>query len=328
MSHLVIHAGQHKTGTTSVQHRLARNRATLARHGVIYPPTPGTAGHHVMAGTGSGLPQICFEAGGRDELWQSLLDRHANSDDVVLLSSEDFSISLRDGSDERTSLGGFVKKFDRVTVVLVLRQPFEYIQSTFIMKSAAARALTCAGFFKGAFSPTSSIFYGPELLSEQKRMLPGAELVCASYEPLAAQPDGVLDFVLSATKSELSSKDLPEGKQDWHNRSGLPLPTYMAHCIADSPHLVDDALIDFAQEALEAHYGRFSGTTCYTRAELANYAPALQKWRDELRAELGPDTLVAPFKMPDYEDFLHREDLTPGAWVEVCRVLNRVRQLQ
>ena len=46
---LVLHIGQHKTGTTSLQRTLSLNRAGLARRGVIYPRLPGWRdAHHAL----------------------------------------------------------------------------------------------------------------------------------------------------------------------------------------------------------------------------------------------------------------------------------------
>ena len=42
---IVLHLGAGKTGTSSLQYRLAANRNVLAAHGTLYPRTPGGARH-------------------------------------------------------------------------------------------------------------------------------------------------------------------------------------------------------------------------------------------------------------------------------------------
>ncbi len=46
----ILHIGRHKTGTSSLQHFLARNREALKeRHGLVYPPSVFGPGHHHLA---------------------------------------------------------------------------------------------------------------------------------------------------------------------------------------------------------------------------------------------------------------------------------------
>lgn len=46
MAKLFIHAGTHKTGTTSIQRFLRDNRTNLEKHHIIYPIFDHEAGHH------------------------------------------------------------------------------------------------------------------------------------------------------------------------------------------------------------------------------------------------------------------------------------------
>jgi len=45
----IIHIGAEKTGTTTIQHFLHRNRDLLATHGMFYPRTPGLVNHRALA---------------------------------------------------------------------------------------------------------------------------------------------------------------------------------------------------------------------------------------------------------------------------------------
>jgi len=80
-----IHAGIHKTGSTAIQHRLARLAPDLAEHGVAVPNFGSRGnGHHVLAGFAT-EPETC------DRAWAKLARRVRTSPaDRVLLSSEHF----------------------------------------------------------------------------------------------------------------------------------------------------------------------------------------------------------------------------------------------
>jgi len=91
---LILHAGTHKTGTTSIQKVLSDNRSWLRHHGLIYPDGDGVyspkaplKAHHVFAraftGTSAGgyAQAVQFLEGARTQLERPR--------DVILLSTED-----------------------------------------------------------------------------------------------------------------------------------------------------------------------------------------------------------------------------------------------
>ena len=80
---LVIHAGIHRTGTTSLQRFLAANRAALAGRGVAYP---GRGGEQPPA---AGLGHHPRRAGPDDVL---ALAAEAAAARLLVLSGEDFSV--------------------------------------------------------------------------------------------------------------------------------------------------------------------------------------------------------------------------------------------
>ena len=49
MSEILIHAGTHKTGTTTIQDTLRHNRARLKAARLVYPAIGRAAGHHLLA---------------------------------------------------------------------------------------------------------------------------------------------------------------------------------------------------------------------------------------------------------------------------------------
>ncbi|MGH6876239.1 MAG: hypothetical protein ACREHV_02550, partial [Rhizomicrobium sp.] len=49
LSRCWLHIGTGKTGTTSIQHHLARNRRALLAQGYLYAMAPGSGNHHALS---------------------------------------------------------------------------------------------------------------------------------------------------------------------------------------------------------------------------------------------------------------------------------------
>jgi hypothetical protein len=109
---LVIHAGIHRTGTTSLQRTLAKNRAALLGQGVAYP---GEAPNH----QGLAWELVRGQSGAREVL--ALVE--AAGAPRVVLSGEDFAIHENLGW-----LGGVAKRLD-VRVVIYLRRQDHWLNS-------------------------------------------------------------------------------------------------------------------------------------------------------------------------------------------------------
>ena len=94
---IIVHAGPHRTATTSIQSVLAASRLDLVKHGIWYPE--GSA-HHVLAWkvlerdlSALGATEDTRTAG---EVLNSWIAEARNNDcETILLSSEDFAV-LRD----------------------------------------------------------------------------------------------------------------------------------------------------------------------------------------------------------------------------------------
>lgn len=121
---LIIHAGTYKTGTTSLQHFLFTNRATLAAGGLYRPSTgavdePANWGHHLLVQELNTKPPRV--------IWRQLREECEGKDKVVI-SSELFS-NLR-----RSSKFAPVRKmFEgwRKSIVVYLRRQDHYLESLY-----------------------------------------------------------------------------------------------------------------------------------------------------------------------------------------------------
>ncbi len=119
---LLLHFGTHKTGTSSFQRFLFKNKDQLRRQGLYYPPTPKPMGkprqaHHQVAG-------IAME--GRNDRprlralrkYFEAVHTEANPGEVILMSSEQFWRGLaQDKSfpDNWTARAGFLKRLHQLT---------------------------------------------------------------------------------------------------------------------------------------------------------------------------------------------------------------------
>ncbi len=87
MMKLLVHAGIHRTGTTSLQGFLADNRAALAKHGILYP---GEARNH---------QQLCWALHRGDAGANTVRDLTVELPDarMMVLSAEDFCAHRKTG---------------------------------------------------------------------------------------------------------------------------------------------------------------------------------------------------------------------------------------
>ena len=143
MRQAIIHIGTTKTGTTSIQRVLGRNRAILPEQGVCYPSTPGVTEHvklHVMlfkrrldARGLKGRNEPRRGALGLDE-FPSLFEQEMRSLPAavkrVIFSEERLSI-LR-ARDEIQALKDFLAPyFDDFKIVVYLRSQDSYLASRY-----------------------------------------------------------------------------------------------------------------------------------------------------------------------------------------------------
>lgn len=94
---VVLHIGQPKTGTTSLQNLLAENRTWLAQHGVEFPDMDGRSAHHraaadlqVLGGYFASMQDDVMEDKREQfaDAWAALLAAVARAEGRVVISSE------------------------------------------------------------------------------------------------------------------------------------------------------------------------------------------------------------------------------------------------
>jgi hypothetical protein len=127
----VVHIGTHKTGTTSLQMALSRHSASLQRHNYLYPRTgrpPGAAdGHHNIAWELSGDRRFRPEYGAVADLLAEVRD----SDQDVILSSEDFECSVLDPCGFEAFVRLLRANHFAIRVIVYLRNQVDYAESLY-----------------------------------------------------------------------------------------------------------------------------------------------------------------------------------------------------
>lgn len=122
---LIIHAGIHKTGTTSLQIALAENPAWLAARHSRFPLAgrkwnPG--GHHNLAWEITGDRRFQPEFGTVEDVLKEVRD---GGDDVIL-STEDFTAAIAHPERFQSFINAFRPLFADICVVVFLRNQADY----------------------------------------------------------------------------------------------------------------------------------------------------------------------------------------------------------
>ena len=151
---LVLHIGQHKTGTTSLQRSLSLNRAGLASRGVVYPRLPGWRdAHHALVPALVGIEHCAVYVRrrlGRTDANAAAVSARAlaklgalaarRPDDTLVLSTEAVFRGLPDFALERLleALSGLARE---VRLVCYIRHPADQYLSSLNTLAQSLRGL-------------------------------------------------------------------------------------------------------------------------------------------------------------------------------------------
>ena len=142
---LILHIGTSKTGSTSIQKVLARQRRALRAQGVFYPRSPGGERHELLAVAACTDPRRLKPA--NRPLWhgmdpQARLDQFAaefaeemaaipGNVHRIVVSAEQFSMLLLDRQGVQNLHDMLAPYADRFTVVAYLRRPDQHFASLY-----------------------------------------------------------------------------------------------------------------------------------------------------------------------------------------------------
>ena len=136
MQTLIVHAGRHKTGTTTLQKFLRANGDLLENEGYFYPPSRLKGdGHHEI---GALLTRSSIRELGRkskrtlEARRKEFMNEVGGIDETIIISSEAFQ------NCDPTVVMNFFKGFD-TKVVIYLREQTKYLISSYAQKVRATR---------------------------------------------------------------------------------------------------------------------------------------------------------------------------------------------
>jgi hypothetical protein len=317
MSHLILHIGLHKTGTTSLQELCFGRARDLARHGLIYPRLTsaahpqGVAGHHGLTlNLAQHFPQY-LPPDGTDAAWDKIVAQHAGSDRSVLISSEEFSRGRQGFRVDMARLAQIAAAFDTVTVVCVLRDQLQFVQSVVAQMGRVGGVPGLDPFIRSVFrNDTGGLWTDWRALHDHLLGgFPAARLHFIDYDRAKARPGGVIGAVLGLGKITYRSR----GAASRLNQS-LP-PLALALCLAQFPgQPVPEQAVWAVDAQIKARFGPARPTTIYTRAEAAALSAHFAAPNAELVARIRkvqPDFAFGIAPLPTAT--LYREDVLPAA---------------
>ena len=130
---LILHIGNHKTGTTTIQSSLKRNRVKLMkRYGILYPDSFRIAGaHHILPATILGEDSILgveIKKPLEQIIGSFSKELKSKNPDTVVLGSEEF---FRFSKEDMSGLKELFSLFDKVVIAVYLRNQFDHIESSY-----------------------------------------------------------------------------------------------------------------------------------------------------------------------------------------------------
>lgn len=139
MPTLFLHVGQGKTGSSFLQAAFAASAGALFEAGIRYPAHAGGHERALSGGVTSGNGALLANAFAGEEQLTALLGDGAGAD--LLFSREQLSYELlRDGVLEHLERAGHTAGFDRISVLLFIRDPVEHASSDYSQKVKRKRS--------------------------------------------------------------------------------------------------------------------------------------------------------------------------------------------
>ena len=317
MSHLILHIGTHKTGTTAIQHAFRQNAARLETRGIIYPRLhPRHAGHHGLIAEETRLPAPFHLKGGGWAALQRLAKRYQSGGKTLFLSSEEFSRGDETKAVDLPRLAGLFSGFDRITVLCALRPQWRFLQAIYLEISRnrspprppdlVAEALE-TGRCMGLYLDYTSLF------DRVERAFGEGSVVLCDFEAARQRPGGVVDWALNLAGA---AGAIPAAQRK--NVSPPPLPQWAANLLAE-PYAAPPGLTQRTADALQ-RYRKAPASSVLTRDEIERLKRAFAASNQALASRYSGFTLTDP---PLPKTCLHREDLTLEFWLETGRALIR-----
>ena len=130
---LILHIGNHKCGSTSIQHALLANRDTLLNASILYPNSGliGCAHHHLpfsVRGQPTGFKTNDHPKSFEFFIQQIINEAKENDIDTIVVSSEEFMAFSIENID---AIKKYLVNFDSIVIIAYLRNQVDLIESAY-----------------------------------------------------------------------------------------------------------------------------------------------------------------------------------------------------
>lgn len=324
MARIILHVGAHKTATSFLQASFFRNRALLARHGLIYPDIGPNDAHHALAALWmeiADLDPAFFAAASPQDLWDRLTDRHARAPGTLLLSAENFTRFAPQRVDI-PHLARLLRNFEEVCIVYTVRRQSGLLSSLWTQVAKTREAPNVAAYVRRALHERmgGNIPLDHNAVYDWLRTgFAAGQIRILDYDRIRRAPGGVLQAFLDLAGVPLRAEALDPVPPALANVSPDPLALWLASQIAPGRGVPED-LLALVETALY-HDGR-RPSTLLTRAE---HAGLLARFRRPNIRLSGRVRLVQPdfdfADPPPPADMLYRDDIGPETWARIAAAL-------
>lgn len=239
----ILHIGTEKTGSTSIQQFLARQRDWLNANGFHYPRAPGTPNHTRLFGYAVSSPALAFTVKTAEE-HQALRTRleadlaaeaEAHPDKVFLFSNEHCHSRVF-AAEEVARLHGLLGRFfDRVDVLLYLRRQDELavsLYSTLLKAGTSGRELLVRRPIPAlpGTAPEQDLYYDYDALIERWAAAFGRDRMIVRRFPQDLVGGSIVDDLC-----HVAGLPAPEHRPERANESLLP--EFQEYLRLINPHL-------------------------------------------------------------------------------------------
>lgn len=325
MARVVLHIGTHKTATTTIQDMFACNAALLAEHGLIYPQLGRATGHHGLVMDWNPLPKVYALPEGSIAALERIGAEHGAGDHTVFLSSEEFSRGRVGARPDFAAIRQALSAFDRIEVICVLREQWQFIQSIYLEVSKTRPPLRPPQFLDAVLvdDMVEGLWTDYNLLYDH--LLQGfapEEITFLDFGRCRREPGGVLGAMMAHLGLGIGPEVLELVNEGRSNTSPGALPTWAANVISE-PRAAPPWLRDATTGAFEVQFGKAAPSRIWTREEyrtLQGYAARCNARLRERLASRQPSFSVEASGPPG-QDEVFREDLPGEFWIRASRWL-------
>lgn len=325
MATLVFHIGLHKTGTTALQHACDTNRTLLAQSGIHYPDLGRGPWHHGLTAPWLPVQPAYALPSGPEAILADLAARHAGTDDIVLLSSEEFSSGRPEMHVDMAELRRMARGFDKVRVICTLRHQVDFTQSIWLEITKKRWVTQWDPFLRSAMEKHRAAGLFLDFLELDRHLLTGfapEEITYLDYGAAAAGPHGSIGAVLGA----IGLTSLPEGfsppPRAQSNVSESPLLAWFPRVLS-APKTPSTEMAATLTAYFLDHFGDAPATTLYSRAQRVEALSLFDDLNATFRKALAERGVVPPaLRAPDVvPGTVFRDDLRPPFWMGLARML-------